>query len=119
MGQAQYQTSGFLEKLEAGVCERSCVVFLWVYLIIPVVLKQLNQAPTKLSKVLNELDILLPELSRIYADILSNVIDPENRFDAYLLLRWAVGTPRTLHLLRLTSESGSRIPTPSTSRTLR
>ncbi|RDL35976.1 uncharacterized protein BP5553_06588 [Venustampulla echinocandica] len=99
-----HQKSGFLATLESEIKRRSHGVFLWVCLVMPEVIRRLNQAPTKTDIIFTALDEVQTRLGEIYSEILSTVIEPDNRFDAYMLLDWATRTYEPLHLHRLISQ---------------
>jgi len=87
----RYEQSGFLQTLQAAIQQRSYGMFMWVSLIMPFVIKKLNEAPANTSVILEALDKLEVQtaLGGKYTDILNHVIAIDHRVDAYMLLKWA------------------------------
>ena len=94
------ENSGTLAALERELIKRACGVFLWAFLITPVVVRQLNVA-TPLPVILDSLDQAPTRLGEIYSDVIRNVIHPDFRVDSYRLLKWAIRNDEPLLLFRI------------------
>lgn len=94
------ERSGTLITIEEELVKRACGVFLWAYLIIPVVVAKLNVA-TPLDILLASLDQAPTRLGEIYADIIRNVIHQDLRLDSYRLMKWASCNDEPFMLVRI------------------
>lgn len=93
-----------LQEIEREIISRSNGIFLWVWSKVPDVVELLNKAPEQLDLVNEALNEVPPELGKIYADMLKNIIHPADRYDAYLLLDWASGAPDPMYIRQLVRE---------------
>ena len=82
------EREGHLATLKSELIKRACGVFLWVALITPVVVRQLN-VPTPLDTIFASLDQAPTRLGEIYSDIIRNVIHQDLRTNSYKLMKWA------------------------------
>ena len=94
------ESSGTLATLERELVKRACGVFLWAFLITPVVVRQLNVA-TPLPVMLDSLDQAPTRLGEIYSDIIRNVIHQDLRIDSYRLMEWAIRNHEPLLLVQI------------------
>ena len=92
--------SGILATLETELVNRACGVFLWAFLITPLVVRQLNVA-TPLGMILDSLDQAPTRLGEIYSDVIRNVIHQDLRVDSYRLMKWAVRNKEPLLLVHI------------------
>ncbi len=94
------EDSGILATLEWELVNRAYGVFLWAFLITPVVVRQLNVA-TPLQMILDSLNQAPTRLGEIYSDVIKNVIHQDLRVDSYRLMKWAVRNDEPLLLVRI------------------
>ncbi|KAK8097440.1 hypothetical protein PG984_016579 [Apiospora sp. TS-2023a] len=93
-----------LQILENKIISYSDGMFFWVWSKVPDVIKALNYYPDNIEIAEKALEEVPGELDMIYADMLTNLIVPTDRSDAYSLLNWASRTPDPMHMGRLVQE---------------
>lgn len=94
------ETSGTLATLERELVERACGVFLWIFLMTPIVVRQLNVA-TPLPVIIHSMDQAPTRLGELYSDIIRNVIHQDLRTDSYRLMKWTASNDEPLLLVRI------------------
>jgi len=93
--------NGTLDRLVKDLVNRSQGLWLWVYNILPDIIKDLFYARVDYDSLITTMEKTPPRLGEIYSEILLQIIAPEDSKHAYRLLKWGVDNAEPWKLIEM------------------